>query len=98
MQQQPNPDSLIRLIRASMDDLRHRAERGERVDMTALSRDIGALCEQLAVLPANDARPYADELEDLVVDLNGLEARLKETHRELTHRLEALSPAEGDQS
>lgn len=96
MQQRPDPDSLIRLIRASMEDLQVRARQGDRIDMSALSHDIGALCEQLAVLPSETAEPYAGELEDLVAALDGLEAQLKETHGELTRRLEALAQPEGE--
>jgi hypothetical protein len=94
MDKQPNPERHIARIRVTLDDLKVRAARGDRVDTTGLGRDVNMLCEQLAAMPADRARPYSDALSDIVADLDDIEGQLKDSYAELTARLDALAAPE----
>lgn len=98
MENRPHPDRHLARIRVTVADIRRRTQAGERVDVTGLGRDINMLCEQLAAMPQDEARPYGGALETLVGDLEGIEASLRETWGSLTDRLDALSDGNDDGS
>lgn len=87
----PDPGRDIARIRATITSLRGRIEGGERVDLAGLTRDVGALCEQLAAMPGEAARPHGPALTDVMNDLNDLEGLLRHLHDDLDQRVAALS-------
>jgi hypothetical protein len=87
----PSPDQEIARIRHTIARLQQRVEQGERVDLAGLTRDVGGLCEQLAAMPEETARPHAPALEQVMGDLNGLEGLLRNQQADLDKRLSVLS-------
>ncbi|HZD25459.1 MAG TPA: hypothetical protein VE631_04300 [Alphaproteobacteria bacterium] len=93
----PRPDPAIQITRieAALQDLERRLAGGERIDADGVARNIGALCEQLAAMPATAARPHAPALQGLIGSLDRLERQLTEAQAEFNRRIEALGGADG---
>lgn len=92
----PDPQADIARIRATIISLRDRLEQGEHLDLGGLTRDVGALCEQLAAMPGPAARPHAEALAEMMADLDGLEGLLRGLRGDLDRRIAEMSGSGGE--
>jgi hypothetical protein len=86
-----NPTDEIKRVIVAIADMQYRIDRGERVELAVLVRKIENVCDRLATLPADQARPHGQSLALILGSLDGLESSLKTTLDDLNKRLTILS-------
>lgn len=85
-----DPESEIESIASALNAARERVRQGDLVDLTDFAERIGRLCDTLTALPLSNAAAYADRLDHLADDLNGLANDVNDQREQLRKRLSGL--------
>ena len=90
-QEPPSAEQLLAKIGRYVEQCYWDLDAGKQVDLSGMDEEVGVLCEQVALLPVEEAERLQPKMQELMARLTDLGKKLEETRREVQRQLENLN-------